>query len=201
MGAYIRSVIEAEPALDLAFLQTTLAGAMAQPLDGVDLCLIDIQLPDGTGTDFVERLKREGDAKALILTVLADKVSVVAAIQCGAHGYLLKDSEPHQIVRHIRDTVRGDTPISARAVTHLVDALRSAPGAAAPPDTPSPLSDREAEILTVFAKGLSYRETSDMFGISAHTVAAHAKSIYAKLEVNSRNEAVFEALAKNWISL
>ena len=125
---------------------------------------------------------------------------MMAAIRAGAHGYLLKDSEPHQILRHIKDAIRGETPISGRAVTHMMEAIRHQNNATET-SKPSELSARESEILTLFAKGLSYRETSEILKISQHTVSAHAKSVYSKLEVNSRNEAVFEALKLGWITL
>lgn len=201
MRTYLQSVLNMAPEMELAFCVPTLAEAKHQARSDLDLCLIDLQLPDGSGTEFVEHLSVTSRAKALILTVLADKVSVVAAIQSGAHGYLLKDSEPHQILRHISDTIRGENPISSRAITHLVEALRTEPGLAKETASPSQLSEREGEILTLFAKGMSYKETSNILEISTHTVGAHAKSIYSKLEVNSRNEAVFEGLKLGWIKL
>jgi DNA-binding NarL/FixJ family response regulator len=186
--------------IDLAFCVPTLAEAISVTPNDLDLCLIDLQLPDGNGTEFVTHLSKTSRAKALILTVLADKVSVMAAIRSGAHGYLLKDSEPHQILRHIKDTLKGETPVSGRAITHMMAALRDEPQPEIPNEK-SELSEREAEILTLFAKGMSYKETSEMLNISTHTVGTHAKSIYSKLEVNSRNEAIFEALKLRWIVL
>lgn len=198
MQAYLKAVLGVAEDIDLAFCVSTLAEAISITQDNLDLCLIDLQLPDGNGTDFVAHLAKTSRAKALILTVLADKVSVMAAIRSGAHGYLLKDAEPHQILRHIKDTLRGETPVSGRAITHMIAALRDEPQAEKPTEK-SELSDREAEILTLFAKGMSYRETSNMLNISTHTVGTHAKSIYSKLGVNSRNEAIFEALKLGWI--
>lgn len=200
MRAYLETVLGKEPEIQLRFSASTLKKAMAQQTSDLDLCLIDMQLPDGDGIDFVSHLLRTSRAKALILTVLGDKVSVMAAIRAGAHGYLLKDSEPHQILRHIKDAIRGETPISGRAVTHMMEAIRHQNNATET-SKPSELSARESEILTLFAKGLSYRETSEILKISQHTVSAHAKSVYSKLEVNSRNEAVFEALKLGWITL
>ena len=198
MRAYLNAVLGVAPEIDLAFCVPTLAEAIAVAPDDLDLCLIDMQLPDGDGTDFVTHLSKTSGAKALILTVLADKISVMAAVRSGAHGYLLKDSEPHQILRHIKDTLKGETPVSGRAITHMMAALRDEPQLETPTEK-SELSDREAEILTLFAKGMSYKETSKTLQISTHTVGTHAKSIYNKLEVHSRNEAIFEALKLGWI--
>jgi len=198
MQAYLKAVLGVAENIDLAFCVSTLAEAVSVTPNDLDLCLIDLQLPDGNGTDFVAHLLKTSQAKALILTVLADKVSVMAAIRSGAHGYLLKDSEPHQILRHIKDTLKGETPVSGRAITHMMAALRDEPQPEKLTEK-SELSEREAEILTLFAKGMSYKETSEMLNISTHTVGTHAKSIYSKLEVNSRNEAIFEALKLRWI--
>jgi DNA-binding NarL/FixJ family response regulator len=200
MRAYLKAVLGVAEDIDLAFCVPTLAEAISVTPNDLDLCLIDLQLPDGNGTEFVTHLSKTSRAKALILTVLADKVSVMAAIRSGAHGYLLKDSEPHQILRHIKDTLKGETPVSGRAITHMMAALRDEPQPEIPNEK-SELSEREAEILTLFAKGMSYKETSEMLNISTHTVGTHAKSIYSKLEVNSRNEAIFEALKLRWIVL
>ncbi|MEO9491958.1 MAG: LuxR C-terminal-related transcriptional regulator, partial [Marinomonas sp.] len=72
------------------------------------------------------------------------------------------------------------------------------------PDTADPndaLTKREIDVLTLFAKGLSYKETAEALGISAHTVNDYVKSVYSKLSVNSRNEAVYEAMQLGWITV
>jgi len=166
--------------------------------------LVDLQLPDGNGLDFIADLKTHTDAKLLILTVLGDKVSVLTALQAGADGYLLKDTRPNQIRKSIRATMAGENPISPAAATHLLDMFNTQSQILTKetPDTSeASLTDREVDILTMFSRGLSYKETADALNISNHTVGDHVKSIYRKLSVHSRSEAIFEAVQSGWIKI
>ncbi|MEP3655547.1 MAG: response regulator transcription factor [Litorimonas sp.] len=205
MQAYLEHILSAETGVKIAFIATTLAEAMAHinQGDAPDICLVDLDLPDGNGADFVSHITQKTECKALILTVLGDKVSVMSGFSSGAHGYLLKDSEPAQIMQHILDTLAGANPISARVSTHLLAHYlgHQTPAAPAPEKISSTLTKRETETLTLFAKGMSYKETAEILGISTNTISDHVKSIYGKLYVNSRNEAVFEALQMGWIKV
>lgn len=206
MRAFLESLLHGSPDTDLVFAAGSLADAraalagLARAGDGVDLCLVDIELPDGLGTDFLAELHAGMQTYSLILTVLGDKVSVISGLEAGASGYLLKDSPPDMILAAIRDTLAGSSPMSAQASTHLIDMLQQnkALRDARPPST---LTERETEILTLFAKGMSYKETAATLSISNNTVGEHVRSIYGKLGVNSRNEAVFEGLNAGWISI
>lgn len=204
MRAYLCDVVEMDPKLSLSFNVATLgeANRMIDENEAPDICLVDLNLPDGNGADFVSGLTQHTKAKALILTVLGDRDSVMAGFSSGAHGYLLKDTDPEQITRYIFETCEGGNPISAQVSTHLLDYYlksQSPEGAGTSPE--ERLTKRETDILTLFAKGLSYRETADTLGISTHTVNDYVKSIYSKLYVNSRNEAVFEAMQLGWIKI
>ncbi len=201
MRAYLKHILDDVPTLQIAFSEATLSAARQamKSLDRIDLCLVDLQLPDGNGAEFVKDLLPK-DCKALILTVLGDRMSVLAALEAGADGYLLKDTAPKQIIRHIDDTLKGANPISSQAATHLLRIFKDQKSAT--DDNPkSTLTPRETEILTLFAKGLSYKEAAETLEISPYTVSDYVKSIYSKLSVNSRNEAVFEALQLGWIDI
>lgn len=202
MADYLRSVLIPANGVHLAFCAPTIRDAFAalKQTPDVDLCLVDLQLPDGIGTEFVKHLTSKTEAKALILTVLGDKVSVMAGLESGAHGYLLKDSAPDQILRHIEEVIKGANPMSAQASTHLLSLVKESQSRDARRKL-SVLTDRETEILTFFAKGMSYRETAAALNLSTHTVSDYVKSIYRKLGVNSRNEAVFEAMQMGWIDI
>ena len=168
----------------------------------IDLCLVDLQLPDGNGSEFISYIRENSDTKCLVLTVLGDKTSVIAAFEAGADGYLIKDAEEWEIIKYCRKTLEGVNPISPQAATHLLSLFRDRPikkkvWADDDPD----LSDREKEILTLFAKGLSYKEAGGALGLSVHTINDYVKSIYSKLSVHSKNEAVFEALQMGWIEI
>ncbi len=202
LRAHLTGVIEAAEGLSAAFAAATLAEANAQLENGApDICLIDIQLPDGSGLNFASRLKAETSAKVLILTVLGDKKSVLQALSTGADGYLLKDTPAPQIEQDIECAIAGDAPISPQAARHLLRSFQQLNPPAAARSNPSAdrLTDRETEILCLFAKGLSYRETARTLGITHNTVGAHVKAIYSKLNVKSRGEAVFEAGQLGWL--
>lgn len=205
MRSYLAYILEKEDSVNIVFKAERLEQARQALSEGAkpDLCLVDLDLPDGNGAEFVSYLSEKTDCKALILTVLGDKVSVMSGFSSGAHGYLLKDSEPDDIMRHIKDTLAGANPVSAQVSKHLLDHYlgHQASSKTETKTSISQLTKRETEILTLFAKGMSYKETARVLEISTNTVSDYVKSIYGKLYVNSRNEAVFEALQMGWIKV
>jgi DNA-binding NarL/FixJ family response regulator len=172
---------------------STLAAALAIVEHAVpDVLIVDLGLPDGNGADLIRRaVGKRPDCDVLVVTVFGDDQHVIDAIEAGATGYLLKDSPAGELARCIRELRAGGAPISPSIARRLLARMR------APADKPapqvSPLSEREAEILGLVAKGLSFAEVAAALDISAHTVVAHVKKIYRKLAVHSRGEAVFEA--------
>jgi DNA-binding NarL/FixJ family response regulator len=201
LRAYLAGIIQETEGLRLAFAEGTLAGANRRLDEGeVDLCLVDIKLPDGNGLDFVARVKAQSAARCLILTVLGDRASVIIALQAGADGYLLKDTPPEQLRRSILLTLAGESPLSPRAATYLLEMWKAGSPATLAAGGEEALTSREAEVLRLFSRGLSYRETADALGISQHTVGDYVKVIYRKLSVHSRSEAVFEARQLGLIS-
>lgn len=204
--AYLESYLSQQPDFTIAFSTGRLADAMAA-LSGStpDIALVDIRLPDGNGLDFVRAFRAAGEGRALMLTVLGDRTTVLLAFECGASGYLLKDTPVERIAHDIRALVAGGTPISAQAASHLLALMKTAGQPArstiAPTPAPSLLTPRELDVLTMFSRGLTYRETGETLGMSGHTVSDHVKSIYAKMAVHSRNEAVFEAVQNGWLQL
>lgn len=129
-----------------------------------------------------------------MLTSFGDRETVVTAIRSGADGYLLKDSTEATILDGIRVTLEGGAPVSSAAAVYMLEQLRSAPMVVAAEEENSGLTPREVELLEVFAKGGSYKEAARILGISPLTVGNHVKSIYRKLAVHSRGEAVYEAI-------
>ena len=114
LRAYLSAVVSAAPGLKLVFAAGSLAEAVWAESGETDVCLIDIQLPDGNGLEFAARLKARSNTKALILTVLGDRESVFKALEAGADGHLLKDTPPDQIVRDIKSVFAGATPCPYR---------------------------------------------------------------------------------------
>lgn len=162
-----------------------------------DVLLVDLGLPDGSGVDLIRELKaRAAATEAMVITVFGDEKHVVAALEAGATGYVLKDGADADIATAIRDLVHGGSPISPAIARHLLRRFR-APLAAAPAagaDAVPELTDREHQVLDLLVKGFTFAEIGELLGISAHTVTTHVKHIYGKLEVRSRAEAVYEAL-------
>jgi DNA-binding NarL/FixJ family response regulator len=164
-------------------------GAHAPP----DVLLADLQLPDGSGIDVIRWLRQHAPAaEAMVISVFGDESHVVAAIEAGATGYLLKDASAEEIADGIRRLIEGESPISSAIARHLLRRFQPAPAAVS--ERVSPLTQREGEVLQLIAKGLSYQRIADTLTMSPHTVTTHIKQIYRKLAVNSRGEAVFEAM-------
>jgi DNA-binding NarL/FixJ family response regulator len=170
-----------------------------------DLCLIDLGMPDGSGLDVVRAIKARCSAKVLIFTVFGDQNSVITALEAGADGFVLKDSKDTELIDAINAALDGGAPISAAAAAHLLRRLRTEPAAAqknqAKPTETYGLTPRERETLELLARGFPQREVARILELSPHTIAAHVKSIYSKMAVNSRSEAVFEAVQSGLIDI
>jgi len=194
LRAYLEETLGATEGIRIAFSVGLVAEALEASVGGpLDLCLVDLRLPDGHGLDVVAHIKAATLAKCLILTVLGDRASVLLALRAGADGYLLKDTPPDLLRSNIFRTLMGETPLSPQAATFLLEMWRTAGTGPASHGGEDALTAREVEVLRLFSRGLSYRESADALGISAHTVGDHVKSIYRKLGVHSRTEAIFEA--------
>jgi DNA-binding NarL/FixJ family response regulator len=185
--------IAAMDGLCLAGTADSISAAAALISAGADVFLLDLGLPDGTGTALIPHIKAAGDAKIIVLTSFGDRDTVVRTIEAGADGYLLKDSNAGDIENAIAAALDGGAPISAAAAVHLLDRLRDRKDEIDADDRPA-LSARETELLQLFAKGYSYKETARILAISPLTVGNHVRSIYRKLDVHTRGEAVYEAI-------
>lgn len=194
----------------------TLAEAKRVIVDqAIDLLITDLNLPDGHGVQAIELLReRQPAAEAMVISVLADDTTVIAAIEAGATGYLLKDSDPLDIVSAIGDLLAGHSPISSKIARTIVRRLSrgqpstaaSPPSSGAPALAPTPigvrpLTPREIDILWGIAKGFTYAELAQNLQISNQTVPVHIRNIYRKLQANNRSEAVYEASRRGLIKL
>jgi DNA-binding NarL/FixJ family response regulator len=192
-------VIEGHPQLVLLGAVGTCAEARAEITRlRPAVLLTDLGLPDGDGTDLI-RLARTESAETLplVITVFGDEQHVVTAIEAGAMGYLLKDGTADYIGASILEMIGGGSPISPPIARYLLRHFRhDAPvpaGAGVADDRPR-LSDREAQVLSLIVKGFTYAEIAKLLEVSTHTVTTHVRSIYRKLDVHTRGEAVYEAL-------
>jgi len=158
-----------------------------------DVLLVDLGLPDMSGIELIrETARRYPDTDSMVVTIFADEQHVLASIEAGATGYLLKDSLPAELTDSIKQLRAGGSPISPRIARRLLKRLRGPCDAAPAPDDPG-LSARESETLCLIAKGFSVAEIAEFLQISPHTVTTYVKKIYQKLAVHSRGEAVYEA--------
>jgi len=162
-----------------------------------DVALIDLGLPDGNGIDLIREISHTlPDADVMVVTVFGDEAHVLASIEAGATGYLLKRSLTDTLGETVRELRAGGSPISPVIARQLLQRFKRDT-----PESPQPaavvddggLSEREREVLLFIAKGFTVGEIANMLHLSAHTVATHVKHIYRKLAVHSRTEAVFEA--------
>jgi DNA-binding NarL/FixJ family response regulator len=165
--------------------------------------LTDLQLPDGHGLELIRETRaRHPGTEIMVISSLGDEETVVSAITVGATGYILKDAFPSDLAATVRDLVAGHSPISASIARFIV---RRTQAQAVPPPGPelntAKLTPREIDILWGIAKGFSYAEIATHLGMSNQTVPGHIKSIYRKLEVHTRGEAVFEAVQQGLIKL
>lgn len=199
----LRDALARDPGFDVR-AAATLAEARAALGQAVPRVLLtDLQLPDGHGVDLIRETRAaHPTTEIMVISILGDEVSVIAAISVGATGYLLKDAFPDDIAATVRDLVEGHSPISASIARFIVRRAQRQPDVAAPAQlNTARLTPREIDILWGIAKGFSYADIAAHLGLSRQTVPGHIKSIYRKLEVNTRGEAVFEAVQQGLIKL
>lgn len=191
---YLIAAITADPRMTLVGAAEFRADGLANLDKRHDVVVVDIGLPDGSGIDVIRRSKELGVGRRLVSTMFGDEATVVAALEAGADGYILKDNE--RITDAIVEVANGHVPLTPSVAVHLLRRMRPTQ-----PDGDSCLTEREAEVLVCLARGRSYRETAVDLAISYHTVADHVKAIYKKLHVHSRSSAVYEGLRSGLISL
>jgi DNA-binding NarL/FixJ family response regulator len=154
-----------------------------------DVLLVDLGLPDGSGIDLIKAVRSAWpQCDVMVSSVFGDEFHVLRSIEAGAVGYLLKDSEPERIVEQIRSLRAGGSPISPLIARQVLAKLRPVAG---PVETS--LSARESEVLDYITKGFSYDDIVRLLKVSRPTVLTYVRRIYAKLQVNSKTEAVYEA--------
>jgi DNA-binding NarL/FixJ family response regulator len=156
-----------------------------------DVALSDIGLPGMSGIEGVRRLKAWHPAThILMLTVYDDDTHIFEAICAGASGYLLKDTPPARLIDAIREVHDGGAPMSPDIARRVVTMFqRIAP----PRHSPADLTPRELEVLRLLAEGHSYKTAADALDVSLDTLRSHIRSIYDKLHVHSKSEAVLKA--------
>lgn len=152
-----------------------------------DVILMDIRLPRMSGIECTSRLKELlTSTPIVILTVLDDDELIFRALEAGADGYLLKRSKPTDLRAALLDVLNGGAPMSSAIARRVVSSFKRP----APKFLDAQLSTREAEVLKFLSRGFSNKEIADQVELSVETVRTYLKSIYKKLHVRSRTEAV-----------
>lgn len=190
--------IKSEPTLSLRGAFGSVGEALEWlETETVDLLLTDLGLPDGSGLSIIESChKRMPHADIMVITMSSDEEQVLACIEAGAAGYVLKEAGHIDIVRALLDLRAGGSPISpviARKVLARMYKFRAQAMDAHEVTGAQLLTPREHAILELIARGDSYAKVAEALGLSVGTVQTHVKHIYGKLSVHSRGEAVYEA--------
>ncbi|MEQ1538529.1 MAG: response regulator transcription factor [Sphingorhabdus sp.] len=190
MLATLSAIIDGAEDISLTGTAVTFAtGRELIDAGGFDVLLCDLGLPDGNGIDLIRHCAAlYPTADIMVITLFAEKRKVLDCIRAGARGYLHKDQDAESCVDAIREIRRGGSPISPVIARQLLLHIKPQPQA-----SDAKLSQREQEVLNTLARGFSKKECADLLGLSVNTVGTHVKNIYAKLDVNSRAEALFEA--------
>ncbi len=215
MRDFFAASIARSASLSLAGSAGTVADALAwltAPGQKVDVLLVDLGLPDGSGLDVIRATARlHPECEALVISMFGDEDNVLASIEAGALGYIHKDSNPEDIAASVLEMKAGASPISpmiarrvlakylklkddaAATVTPVAVAVPVAEPLLGAATSRGLLSQREQDVLDLVARGFSYGEIARLRSISVSTVQTHIKNLYRKLAVSSRTEAVYEA--------
>ncbi|MGY4707276.1 response regulator [Candidatus Bipolaricaulota sp. J31] len=195
----IRALLKTEPGIEVVGEARDGEDALHKALAlKPDVVLMDLVMPVMDGVQATRALKeRLPGAKVLVLTSFAEDRRIVAAIEAGAAGYLLKDSSPEDLVRAIREVYRGESSLHPAVAQRLISRLR---GGEREPEREE-LSERELEVLKLIAKGLSNREIAKELSISEPTVRTHVSNILRKLGLKSRTQAALYALREGLAEL
>lgn len=163
-----------------------------------DVILMDIRLPGMSGIECTSRLKELlPETPIVILTVLDDDELIFRALEAGADGYLLKRSKPADLRAALLDVLAGGAPMSSAIAWRVVRSFRRPP---ANPRNQTHLSTRETEVLDLLSRGLSNKEIADQMRLSVETVRSYLKTVYEKLHVHCRIEAVMRFTANRTVS-
>ncbi|NCF69884.1 MAG: response regulator [Chloroflexi bacterium] len=191
-----------EQAPDIQVIAEAGDGEMARNLieeHKPDVAVLDIQMPEATGIEVTRWVRANyREVGVLVLTAYDDDPYVMAVLQAGANGYVLKTAAPTDIVQAIRDVNEGKSALDPR-ITHKL--MAHIAGRSLPEAEYESLTERELEVLSLAGKGFTNKAIGVQLGISDRTVQGHLAKTYSKLQVNSRTEAVMRAVSLDLIAV
>lgn len=166
-----------------------------------DVVVVDIQMPGINGIELTRRLRAATNPVGiLVLTAHDDDPYIMAGIEAGANGYVLKSASPEEIVRAVRAVREGQSAVDPAVASKLIRYL-SARSSTAASKAAETLTDRELEVMALVAEGLTNRAIGRKLGISDRTVQGHLANVFSKLGASSRTEAVMVAVKLGWIEV
>ena len=162
-----------------------------------DVAVLDIQMPKASGIEVTRWVRAHlAGVGVLILTAYNDDPYVMAVLQAGANGYVLKTASPEDLIRAVHDVHEGKSVLDASITQKLMAHIFT--GSVTP--VVEELTEREMEVLVLAAKGFTNKAIGVQLGISDRTVQGHMAHIFDKLQASSRTEAVMRAVSLGWIS-
>lgn len=196
----IRHLLETEPGIELVGEASNGREAVRKFVDvKPDVVLLDLVMPELDGIGAIRAIKMAADhARILVLTTFASDDMLFPAIQAGALGYLLKNTEPEELVRAIKRVHKGQVSLSPAIAQKVLGEISRRSDQ---PLTSDPLTGREAEVLGLLARGLANRQIAEELVISEATVRTHVGNILSKLHLASRTQAALYALREGLASL
>jgi len=152
-----------------------------------DVILMDLMMPGLDGAEATRRIAQGlPETRVLVLTSFSDRERILDAIDAGAVGYLLKDSEPEELLKGIRAVARGESPLSPKAAQAIIAASKER-------QQTRELSPRETEVLILLTRGLANKQIAQKLGISEKTVKAHLVNVFQRIGVADRTQAALWA--------
>jgi DNA-binding NarL/FixJ family response regulator len=198
-------------------LQVIHATSSAQPMlhwlssstlapNAPNVLLVDLGLPDHSGLEVIRMCKiLRPQTEIMVVTMFGDEANMIRAFEAGASGYLLKDGTEDELAQHVQTLHAGGSPMSPIIARQLLLRMGKAAVPVAQATTPTTatlseqpkldklLTEREETVLQHLARGYTYAELAKQMGVSINTIQTHIRGLYAKLEVHTKSEAIFEA--------
>ena len=163
-----------------------------------DLVLSDLGLPGMSGIEGIQKVREFlPEARILVLTAFTDKAKVFAALEAGAHGYLVKAGSATRLMETLEEVLSGGTPLDPKIAGMILQRFRQI----SPIPEAESLSGRECEVLQLSAKGLTRQEIADELKLSPHSVTEYIKRSFDKLHVRNLPAAVSEAIRRGFLDL
>ena len=167
-----------------------------------DIAVMDIIMPQLTGIEASKEIKKVSPGTAiLILTAYDDIEYVLGLLEAGAAGYLLKSARGHDVIAAIRAVTAGESVLHPSIITKLLQREASAQVPSVTSSVKETLSERELEVLKLAATGMSNKAIAHRLSVTVRTVKAHLSSVFAKMNVASRTEAILAGVREGWLEL